>query len=302
MNNIRVILICFFFLFIISVFNTDLVTAEPVILLEIEDPAGDDYGPGAYKYPGHEDFSEEGLFDIRCFSILDLGEQYEFNFLFEKINDPWHSKYGFSLPLIEIYIGKSGMGSSELFREGANIKLDYRYLWSTMLKISGWWVRAYRPEDRLTQEENFWDVENHPADIKNVVVAVEGNNIRVVIDKEVVGELQSSHFYILVGSYDPFGTDNYRDISKSPSPWYFLDTSNKNLEYAPRVLDIILPTGMDQKEVLGNFEDGYPVIVPIKVSNSSKTSLYILFVLAALILLVIAFFIMNNKTPLSNNK
>jgi len=302
MNNIRVILIWFFFLFIISVFSTDLVTAEPVIILEIEDPAGDDYGPGTYIYPGHEAFSEEGLFDIRYFSILDLGEQYEFNFLFEKIIDPWHSKYGFSLPLIELYIGRKGMGSSELFREGANVSLDYQYLWSTMLKISGWWVRAYKPEDRMNREDDLWDVENNPADLKDVLVDVKENNIRVVIDKEVIGELKGSHIYILIGCYDPFGADNFRDISKAPSPWYFYDTSDKNMKYAPRVLDIILPDGMDQKEVLGDFEDGYPVITPVKIDSSSNSFTYLLFILLVLILLVIAFFIMNNKTPLSNNK
>lgn len=38
MNNVRLLFIWAFFLFIIPVFYTDLVAAEPVILLEIEDP------------------------------------------------------------------------------------------------------------------------------------------------------------------------------------------------------------------------------------------------------------------------
>lgn len=196
------------------------------------------------------------------------------------------------------------MGSSELFREGANVRFDYRYLWSKMLKITGWWVRAYRPEDRFIREENFWDVENHPADVKDAVVTVEGNNIKVVIDKEVVGELIDSHLYILVGSYDPFGADNFRDISKKPSAWYFYDSSDRDLEYAPRVLDIILPAGMDQKEVLGDYEDGFPLITPIKISSPGKSKIHTIDIIALvlLIFLVVLFMIMYNKTPLSNNK
>lgn len=302
MSHIGKLLMCIMLCLFSLVFFYNFAIAESDIVLEISDPIDDDYGPGTYQYPGNEEFMGEGLFDIRSFSIKDLGDQYQFNFLFSNLIDPWNSKYGFSLPLIELYFGKKGEGFSELFTEGANINLDPRYPWSRMLKISGWWVRVYRPEDKLNEEDDFWDVENNPADIKDVEVDVKGNYINIIIEKDIIGDLNNGHVYVLVGSYDPFGPDHFRDIKNEPSSWYFSSSNNVNLEYAPRVIDIILPDNLQQKEVLSDYLEDYPTIVPISINNQNKGILYLPAMLIILILLVMGLFIMNKKNPLTNNK
>lgn len=273
--------------------------AQGNILLELEDPLNDDYGPGTYGYPTNEAFQGEGLFDISYFSIRDMGDKYQLNFTFQNLIDPWNSKYGFSLPLIELYIGEKGTGSTDLYREGANIRLDPRYPWSRMLKISGWWVRTYSPED-TNEEADLWDVENNPANVKDLTVDVKDNNIIIQINKELIGDLVNAHVYILVGSYDPFGQDHFRDITNDASSWYFSDLTNESLEYAPRVLDIILPANLDQKKVLGDFAEDYPLVSPINITPTNKTIIYLPPIVLGL--LILAYFIMNKIYPLSNNK
>lgn len=293
------VVLCFFVLTIFFFIN-NLALAEENYILEIDDPLSDDFGPGNYEYPTDDAFNEEGLFDIKSFSIKTVGEKYRLSFAFSKLNDPWGSKFGFSLPLIELYIGKKEEGITDLYREGANVRLDPDYPWNIMLKISGWWVRAYRPED-INQKEDAWDTENNPADLEDVEVDVKNNRINVFVNQEVIGDLKDAHIYLLVGSYDPFGPDNYRTIKNKYSSWYFTDINNKNLEYAPRVIDIILPEGLDQAEVLADYTDDYPIIEPIKIESKSDKVLYLPYAFFLVFLLALGLFVMNKKSPVSNN-
>ncbi len=296
LSKVTFILIIVFFL----IFN-NLALAEESIILEVEDQLNDDYGPGTYEYPTDKAFQGEGLFDITSFSISEVGEEYRFNISFANLTDPWRSKYGFSLPLIEIYIGKKGTGISDLRKEGANVNLDPEYPWSTLLKISGWWVRAYTPED-INNEEDVWDIENNPADLEDLDLEVKDNTISFVINKDIIGDLKDAHLYVLVGSYDPFGPDNFRSINSDKNSWSFSDISNDNLENAPRVIDILLAEGIDQTEILSEYTEDYPTIVPIKVQSKVNSVLYLPYAMLLVILLLLGLIVMNKKPPVSNNK
>ena len=285
--------------FMLIVFLSIPILAQGNIIFEVEDPLNDDYGPGTYQYPTNEAFHGEGFFDITYFSIEDLGKKYRLNFTFQNLTDPWNSKYGFSLPLIQLYFGKKGSGSTELYQEGANIRLDTRYPWNRLLKISGWWVRAYTPEDNHEMLD-FWDVENNPANVEDALVEVKDNQISIHLDREIIGDLENAYVYILVGSYDPFGQDHFRDIKNSPSSWYFSDSSNENLKFAPRILDIIVPAHLEQEKLLSNFAEDYPVILPLIITPPAKTVIYLPPLVLALLILV--FFIVNKFRPGSYNK
>ena len=45
-------------------------TAGRTIVFEMEDPTGDDYGPGSYVYPANQLFEPfKGIFDLQKFSV-----------------------------------------------------------------------------------------------------------------------------------------------------------------------------------------------------------------------------------------
>lgn len=273
-------------------------------IFTIEDPAGDDFGPGTYEYPTHNIFYEKGIFDILKFSIFDNDSKYVLSFKFNKLIDPWESKFGFSMPLLQLYIDNKEGGISELFREGANVRLSQKYPWDIFLKISGWWIRAYRPGDK-GKEVDFWNTDENPWDVKGAKVLVEDNNILVHIERKVIGQLDDARIYLIVGSFDPFGPDHFRSIGNKTSSWNFADKVSNNLDYAPRVIDIILPEGMEQEKVLSKFQENYPDIYPISTKNTifSTTSvhLYYYFVIF-LILVFLILFIVNKKIFIRNNK
>ncbi|MFW6305762.1 MAG: glucodextranase DOMON-like domain-containing protein [Bacillota bacterium] len=304
----------------ICIFSSVTLYAGERVLLEVEDPVGDDYGPGTYKYPTNEIFQEEGLFDITSFSIIDLGEKYEFKFSFHKLTDPWKSKYGFSLPLIQIYIGNNYKNnlqnqnkdkthaikissSTELFKKGANIKLSPDYPWTRMIKISGWWIRAYEVNDMDAEEKGFWNAEENPADL-DADIKVKNNIISLTVDKSSTGNLENAYFYVFVGGFDPFGPDHFRAVEGEISSWSFADITNDNLDYAPRVMDVILPTGKSQINYLSYYKNDYPEIIPIQI-KAEKEQNYFVFIPIILIILIIIFvviFVSNRKSSISNTK
>ncbi len=76
--------------------------------LTLTDPAGDDNGPGTYKYPTAPVYSK-GSFDLRKLEIVDKGDKVEFRVTVgARIEDPWNSKdwdgNGFSIQFAQIYI------------------------------------------------------------------------------------------------------------------------------------------------------------------------------------------------------
>lgn len=91
--------------------------ADPVKKIELNDPSGDDKGPGTYQYPTHEVYVR-GSFDLRSLEISDVGDSIEFKVTVgTRVTDPWKSKdwdgNGFSLQFVQIYIDtdhKAGSG------------------------------------------------------------------------------------------------------------------------------------------------------------------------------------------------
>lgn len=280
---------------VLSLFNMVKAAEEDQVFFSITDPTGDDYGPGTYKYPTNEVFRfHKGLFDITGFSVKRDGEDYLLRFSLKKLTNPWKGKFGFSLPLIQLYIDNQEGGSTELFKEGANVRLDPRYPWDRLLKISGWWVRAYQPEDR-NKEVNFWNAEENPWDVSDARVEVEGNDILVRLKGEVTGKMENARVYLIVGSFDPFGPDHFRSVERELSSWSFADLTHDNLDKAPRVIDLVLPANRDQAEVLGDFVDDYPLIYPFQIRESGNMFISLNKHLYFLLLLIIPLVIVVRK-------
>ncbi len=260
-----------FMLILIIYLSLSVQAGDGNIIFSIEDPVEDDCGPCYYNYPTNKVFAPyKGLFDIKRFTVVDNNDNYLFQFHFTKITDPWDSKYGFSMPLIELYIDNAEDGCKDLFKNGANIKLAPGHPWNKLIKISGWWVRVFTPEDRNKDMINLsLNTEKLPWNIENCKVEVNDNTIILELKKELIGQLSDSFIYILVGSFDPFGLDHFRDIQSEKSSWSFSVERDINLEYAPRVIDIILPANRKQEKLLGNFQDDYCQIYPVKVTGVS---------------------------------
>jgi carbohydrate-binding DOMON domain-containing protein len=299
----------FFLIFIalITIFSINIKSyANTNIILSVDDPAGDDFGPGTYKYPTDKTFYPyKGLFDIIKFKIIRDMDEYVLFFTFKNITDPWEGKFNFSLPLLELYIDNIKGGSVDLFKDGANVRLDPKYPWDKLIKISGWWVRSFVPEDRERNEDDIFNFENNPWDVKDFQLKRRDNTIILTIKKELTGSLENANIYLLVGSFDPFGFDHFRGVENESSSWKFFDSANNNVDYSTRVIDIILPAGKKQEKILRNNKDDYPMIYPLKVEKPNLFNSYVnphIFIFIIISIVSILLMLNNKHKNRHNNK
>jgi len=238
--------------FLLTTFLTSVHSADYEVIFNHLDEQQDDFGPGSYNYPLNDIFQNKGhLFDIKSFTIYESEDKYKFSFAFNQLTDPWESKYGFSLPLIELYIDNQDGGSSELFHSGANVTFPEDFKWDKFLKISGWWVRIFTPNSEKKDLLNLNDVSlEDPYQAKTSEVKKEDNTINLTINKSELGSLDNSAFILLVGSFDPFGYDHFRSFSSEKNSWQIYTESEQDIQKLPRVMDILVPEGMSQRDIL----------------------------------------------------
>ncbi len=234
--------------------------AEPVVVLDMDDPVGDDYGPGTYVYPTHKAFVP-GLFDLTHFSVSHDREYVYLDATFQEVTNPWNAPEGFSHQLLNIYIDTTrGAGRTDTLRKGAFVVFDKRYAWDLFVKALGWGgCRAFTAQD-TAQARGI-------ADGLSASVLADGKTVRIAVPKAVTGEPDRNWgYYVLVGSQDAFGDDDFRPVMEKPGSWVF--GGGSDLEVNPNVIDMLAaPRGRaSQERMLGsyNVEKGSPaVLVPV---------------------------------------
>lgn len=294
--------------FLLTTFLTSAHSADYEVIFNHLDEQQDDFGPGSYHYPLNDIFQNKGhLFDIKSFTIYEAEEKYMFSFAFNQLTDPWEAKYGFSLPLLELYIDNQDGGSSELFHSGANVTFPDDFKWNKFLKISGWWVRLFTPNSQKKDLLNLNDVSlEDPYQAETSEVEKEENTIKITINKSELGSLDNSAFILLVGSFDPFGYDHFRSFSREKNSWQIYTESEQDIQKLPRVMDILVPEGMSQRDILKYEMAEVPyfrVKVPEKkdstageqdrlagITSSADPVVQLLFFLYLLIILAVVFY------------
>lgn len=108
----------------------------------LEDPSGDDKGPGTYTYPTDKAYAP-GSFDLRKLEIVPQGDTTEFRLTFNaRIEDPWDSKAwggnGFSVQMAFIHIDMDKAPNSGVQdgMPGTNVRFAPNEAWDRVVIIS----------------------------------------------------------------------------------------------------------------------------------------------------------------------
>lgn len=110
------------------------------VLLEVQDPQGDDHGPGSYTYPTDPVF-EPQVYDLKSFSVGVDDKNIVFRFqLFGPINNPWGSPINLSVQTFDVYIDVDpGAGTGRrLLLPGRNAALEVGNGWEYAVWVEGW--------------------------------------------------------------------------------------------------------------------------------------------------------------------
>jgi carbohydrate-binding DOMON domain-containing protein len=223
----------------------------------MEDPKGDDFGPGTYVYPLNKVFTEApGLFDLIRYAVYDAGDSWQLSFDFPSLPNPWNGPHGFSHPIIFVYLDVKEGGRTDVHEEGkaAQVAFDPNHPWDYVIKIAGW--PGYG--------RHLWTAGGEGPFLVDVASDPKRGRVIVTIPKSLIPEIRGWH-YVLVGSQDGYGPNHIRPIGKAPGEW--TGGGCPDPMWAPQLYDILASTVEEQKAQLGSYTPGkgYAVLRPVEV-------------------------------------
>lgn len=234
----------------------------------MNDPKGDDYGPGTYKYPIDSIFDpKKEHFDLVKFSLSAERNNYYFDMTFPRVTNPWGSPEGFSHTMVQIYISDdTGTGRIEPFKAGSNVLFDLSNPWRYLIKVVSFNKTAI-----------YWSSDYDGFEGRSEGVAAglrpDKKTIRVTVPKSLLpGDPYQWKYYVLVGSQDGSGPDNFRVVKAATGQYNF--GGGTDTDYSPNVIDMLAPAG-EQEAMLGSYSVSgrkQAVVKPVGPStvNTSK--------------------------------
>lgn len=218
-------------------------------LFRVEDPVGDDVGPGNYTYPHNAVFTS-GSFDLRCVEATDAGEDVLFTIeLGAELVDPWGgSPVGYDLQNIDIYVDTRGEGGFTELLPGRRALVADGFAWDRAIFATGRTDVAERdvaakvsPE---MQQALFVPLEDRQS--------IAGSTLTLRVPKSFLGDVQPGWaFQVLVmGSDGSMESDSLRvrEVRRDASDWNFGGGSDGGED--PNILDLLVPEGMTQADAL----------------------------------------------------
>jgi hypothetical protein len=221
------------------------------------DAAGDGRGPGGYEPPEGGEFSADA-WDLKSFEVQPSAQDVSFRFRMASLANPWRAPYGFSLPLVEVYMDINhlpGAGSEALLsgRPGA---VDGRDAWEYALSVDGWGARLYQHRSGAL-----------PRLAARLPVRVSpGSGIRVDVPRtHLRGDPAAWGYGVAVmgchppAPAEPSAACSPMAVEPQAASRQFGGAARSG---APPYLDILVPRGHEQRRVLGVYEEGREIVLP----------------------------------------
>ena len=225
--------------------------SNTTVLLEINDPANDDHGPGTYSYPTDNSF-KDGLYDILNFQVGEDDENIVFKFTMRgPVDNPWGSPSGLSVQTFDIYIDQDGneKGGKE-FLPGRNISLQEEFAWDVAITAEGWEPGIFLPGETGLEKiagAGQFDIQVDPGT----------RQVTIRIPKEILGNNpQDWRFAAVVLGQDGYpasGVMRVRDVNPDQAQWRFGGAPEGTTNHT-RVIDMVWAEEGKQETWLEDFE------------------------------------------------
>ncbi|MEZ0289885.1 MAG: glucodextranase DOMON-like domain-containing protein [Sulfolobales archaeon] len=237
------------------------ITAGARVVIDVEDPVGDDNGPGTYVYPKADVF-KPGVFDLVRFRVVDSGDKVLFETYFRELGDnPWNGPNGFCLQYTHIYIRTTRAdipSRNDTF--GLNVILADNSSWHIALLLAPGWGSDPAPQGEraaiyyyngtVVAQDGLFKVYSDPS--RNAIIAE--------VDKSLLFDTDNISrwvFTVAVASYDGYGPNRIRPVGVSADTWVV----GAGAQYAqailfnvaPLIMDLLAPTREDQYRMLNSF-------------------------------------------------
>ena len=219
------------------------------IFLDVEDPVGDDHGPGTYTYPTDSVFGA-GSYDLTRFTAGTEGDEYVFSIeVVAPIQNPWGSPRGLSIQTFDLYVDTdpgAGTGARQLI-DGRNASLAPENGWEYGITIEGWDPAIYVATSDGTIEETkpTFDI---------IAFGDKGKVVVRVPQALLSGDPETWGITVVVLSQEGFpsaGVRRVRDVDSSAQQWRIGGgTGNAN---GTRILDVLWPVEGEAEQLLSDY-------------------------------------------------
>ncbi|MCX5977279.1 MAG: hypothetical protein NTV33_10765, partial [Coprothermobacterota bacterium] len=226
-------------------------TGTTQTVLSVDDPLGDDHGPGSYVYPSDAVFTS-GCFDLANFTVAQDSNNVIFKVkLAGEITNPWNSPIGLSLQTIDIYIRQpelSRAGATQLL-PGRNARFPAEKPWHWAIWVEGWQQGLYMGTDGAPPQKVA-------ADLK-VVVDGPSRTVTIKVPKKSLGDNPADWEYACTvcsqEGYPAPGVWRVREVSATAQQWRIGGGIDGWTD--PAILDLVWPAGNKptQEEMLGSY-------------------------------------------------
>ena len=216
------------------------------LVLDVQDPAGDDNGPGNYAYPMSSNF-QPGAFDIRDFQVWDSGSDVTFRLQTQDLTPTFGSPLG--AQLVDVYVHEPSVSptSTSAANASRNFQIAPASAWSRLLQVQGF---GQRYEDASGNTVG--------------TIAISANQISRYItfrvSKATLGGTPGSGwgFTVVLHGQDGFSSDQARGFAPTPADYLFGVCATASSDphctadpnAVPKATDVLTPTGVAQADEL----------------------------------------------------
>jgi len=243
---------------------------EATTLILIEDPEGDDHGPGSYSYPTDGIFAEQ-VFDVKSFEIAyDATSLIFTTTLYGAIENGWGSPNGFSVQTVDVYIDKDpgAATGARMLLPGRNAALSQENGWEFAVWMEGWYPQVVIPDTDTLEPKEF----SEASSAMKIFIDPGKNAIIVRVPLDFLGEGDPAtwaYAAVLLGQegYPSPGIWRVRDVSQTTEQYRFggapLDNNHT------RIIDLIWPAGLTptQEEILSNYPSSAKAVDSLSIDD-----------------------------------
>jgi alpha-amylase/alpha-mannosidase (GH57 family) len=222
------------------------------LILEIQDPEHDDFGPGTYVYPTDSVFKAQ-VFDLKSFRVAYDDKNLIFKFAFYgAIPNPWGSPNNLALQTLDVYVDKDpGAGSgARLLLPGRNAALQAGNGWEYAIWAEGWTPQILTPDPQSGTPKQVTGVSF------KIIVDPAARTVTLRVPRQVFGEGDPARWGYLAAvlsqeGFPSTGVWRVRDINPSASQWRFggapADTNHT------RIIDLAWDGSPSQQDLLSRY-------------------------------------------------
>ncbi|UBU15974.1 glucodextranase DOMON-like domain-containing protein [Nonomuraea gerenzanensis] len=231
----------------------DIVDATTV--LDVEDPEGDDDGPGTYAYPTAADF-HDGAFDLRRFQVITDASTVYLRAVLRDLTPTFGNQLG--AQLLDVYVRDPAVAttSTQAAFPQRNHRIAEQDAWSQRVEAQGFAAPVWVTAGGAAQA--------------GAVVRASGTTrtITIALPRATFGTPGPGwRFAVVLTGQDGFSADQARTFAATPQPYQFGVCAEGGTAplcavdpgTVPKALDVLLPPGLSQADVLN------PLLGPVTV-------------------------------------